>query len=366
MRLKIRILDKYIFREVFFSFLFAICAFSAVFIGSGTLFRIAKYITDYGASLPSVIKIFVFSLPGVVMWTFPMSMLLASLLTFGRLSASSEITAMKSCGIGFMRIAAPAVLLGFLVSVAAILFNEHVVPRANTAYRNVIYYEVEGNSGMKSQEHVIIKEITGGNIQRLLYAREYDAATQRLTGVSLQVFGDDGKVSHVENAEYAEWTGAEWIMHRGDLYDIAEDRLERHLRFDTQVLPVKKDPRQIIREQKEPEEMTMRELRRQIAVMQTQYVNTNKMEAELYQRVSVPMASLIFTLIGVPLGLQPTRNTSSAGFAMSVIIIFFYYALMTMGNALARGGVLPPMLAVWIPNIVGIIAGLILLRRASR
>ena len=338
-RLKIRILDKYIFREVFVSFLFAICAFSAVFIGSGTLFRIAQYITDYGASLPSVIKIFVFSLPGVVMWTFPMSMLLASLLTFGKLSSASEITAMKSCGINFTRIAAPAVLLGFVVSVGAILFNEYVVPRANTAYRNVIYYEIEGNSGMKSQEHVIIKEITDGQIRRLVYARAYDAEQQRLTNVSLQVFGDDGKVSHVENAEYAEWTGKEWIMH--------------------------KDPRQIIREQKSPEEMTMRELRRQIALMQTQYVNTNKLEAELYQRVSVPMASLIFTLIGVPLGIQPTRNSSSAGFAMSVIIIFFYYALMTMGNAFARGGVLPPMLAVWIPNIVGIIAGAILFRRAS-
>ena len=112
MHLKIRILDRYIFREVFLSFLFAICAFSAVFIGSGTLFRIAQYITDYGASLPSVIKIFVFSLPGVVMWTFPMSMLLASLLTFGRLSSSSEITAMKSCGVSFYRIAAPVIVLG--------------------------------------------------------------------------------------------------------------------------------------------------------------------------------------------------------------------------------------------------------------
>ena len=364
-RLKIRILDKYIFREVFVSFLFAICAFSAVFIGSGTLFRIAQYITDYGASLPSVIKIFVFSLPGVVMWTFPMSMLLASLLTFGKLSSASEITAMKSCGINFTRIAAPAVLLGFVVSVGAILFNEYVVPRANTAYRNVIYYEIEGNSGMKSQEHVIIKEITDGQIRRLVYARAYDAEQQRLTNVSLQVFGDDGKVSHVENAEYAEWTGKEWIMHSGDVYDIADEHMERHMRFETQGLPVQKDPRQIIREQKSPEEMTMRELRRQIALMQTQYVNTNKLEAELYQRVSVPMASLIFTLIGVPLGIQPTRNSSSAGFAMSVIIIFFYYALMTMGNAFARGGVLPPMLAVWIPNIVGIIAGAILFRRAS-
>ena len=81
------------------TFLFGICAFSAVSIGSGTLFKIAKYITDYGASLSTVVKVFVFGLPNVIMWTFPMSMLLATLLTFGRLSSSSEITAMKSCGV---------------------------------------------------------------------------------------------------------------------------------------------------------------------------------------------------------------------------------------------------------------------------
>ena len=131
--MRIRILDLYIFREVVVAAIFGICAFSAVFIGSGTLFRIAKYITDYGASISSVLKIFVYGLPSIIMWTFPMSMLLATLLTFGRLSSSSEITAMKSCGISFGRIAAPAILLGLLVSICAILFNEHVVPWANTA-----------------------------------------------------------------------------------------------------------------------------------------------------------------------------------------------------------------------------------------
>ena len=97
----IRILDRYIFREVFMTFIFGICAFSAVFIGSGTLFRIAQYITEYGASVGSVVKIFFLSLPSVIIWTFPMSMLLGCLLAFGRLSASSEITAMKSCGISY-------------------------------------------------------------------------------------------------------------------------------------------------------------------------------------------------------------------------------------------------------------------------
>ena len=362
----LRILDKYIFREVCKAFLFGICAFSAVFIGSGTLFKIAKYITDYGASLSAVIKVFIFGLPNVIMWTFPMSMLLATLLTFGRLSSSSEITAMKSCGIGFFRIATPAIILGFFVSIAAILFNEHVVPWANTAYRNVVYYEIQGNTGAKSQDHIVLKDIKDGQIQRLLYARRYDADSQSLQNVTLQEFNDAGKVSHVENAEYAEYEGKEWIMHNGMLYDISDGESEHTLRFNTQVLPISASPRQIVREQKNPEELTMKELKAQIRIMKTQYDDTNKLETELYQRITVPMASLIFALIGVPLGLQPTRNSSSAGFAMSVIIIFFYYALMTMANAIGRSGALSPMLAVWIPNIVGLIAGLFLIRKASR
>ncbi len=366
--MKLRILDKYIFREILLAFIFGICAFSAVFIGSGTLFKIAKFITDYGASLSAVIKIFVFSMPNVIMWTFPMSMLLATLLTFGKLSGSSEITAMKSCGVSFSRIATPAIIMGLVVSIGAILFNEHVVPWANTAYRNVLYYEIQGNTTLQSQEHIILKEIKDGKIQRLVYARKYEAEKEHLTGVTMQLFNEAGNVSHVENAEYAEWNGKEWTMHNGIIYDITEGegKSDHTLRFDTQVLPVASSPKQIVRAQKDPEELTMRELRAEINIMKSQYVNTNKLEAELYQRVTVPMASLVFALVGVPLGLQPNRNTSSAGFAMSVIIIFFYYTLMTMGNALARSGAVAPMLAVWIPNIVGLLAGVVLIRRASR
>ena len=362
----IRILDKYIFREVVLAFIFGICAFSAVFIGSGTLFKIAKYITDYGASFASVVKIFVYGLPAIIMWTFPMSMLLASLLTFGRLSSSSEITAMKSCGIGFARIAAPAIVLGLVVSFCAILFNEHIVPWANSAYNNVLYYEIQGNTEMKSQDHVIVKEIRDGKMQRLVYAREYEASSETLRGVTMQEFNGDGKVTHVENAEYAEWRDQTWIMHRGMIYDISEDDRTHTMRFDKQILPVKASPRQIVREQKKPEELTMEELKAQIAIMKTQYINTSKLETELYQRVTVPMASLIFALIGVPLGLQPTRNSSSMGFALSVIIIFVYYAVMTLANAIGRSGALSPMYAVWIPNVIGLMFGVVLMKRASQ
>lgn len=364
--MQIRILDRYIFREVLLTFAFSVCAFSAVFIGSGTLFRIAQYITEYGASFSAVVKIFVLGLPNIVVWTFPMSMLLASLLTVGRLSGASEITAMKSCGIGFSRIAAPVIFLGLLVSLFSMAFNEYVVPWANTAYRNVLYYEIQGNTAIQSQEHVILKDIKEGKIQRLLYARSYDASTEQLIGLTMQDFDSEGALRHVENAEYAKWQGDEWTMYNGMIYDINGGESEHTMRFDKQILPIQVTPKRVVSEQKKPEELTMKELRTEIEIMKTQYVDTKKLETELYQRVTIPLASLVFALIGVPLGMQPTRNASSAGFAFSLLIIFIYYSTMTMGNAFAQGGILPPMLAVWLPDIIGFIAGGILIRRASR
>ncbi len=361
----IRILDKYIFREVLKTLLFGICAFSAVFIGSGTLFRIAQYITDYGASVQSVLKIFVFSLPGVIIYTFPMSMLLASLLTFGRLSSSSEITAMKSCGISFRRIATPAIILGFLVSIFAMAFNEYVVPWANEAYANVLYYEIQGNTQPKSQDHIILKQFDNNVIQRLVYARRYDAETNTMQGVTMQEF-DKGTVSHVENADYAEWKSDEWVMHNGVIYDVSDGESSHIMHFNTQVLPINYSPTQILREQKKPEEMTIRDLRQQIEIMKNQYVDTKKLETELYQRFTIPMASFIFTLVGVPLGLRPNRSSSSTGFALSLIIIFVYYSLMTLAGAIAQGGTVNPAYAVWLPNAIGLVLGVYLMYRASR
>ncbi|MDY5052231.1 MAG: LptF/LptG family permease [Anaerovibrio sp.] len=363
--MRIHILDKYIFKEVFKTFIFGICAFSAVFIGSGTLFRIAQYITEYGASVPSVLKIFVLSLPGVIIWTFPMSMLLASLLTIGRLSGNSEITAMKSCGISFYRIAFPAIVLGACVSIFAVLFNEYVVPWSNQAYSNVLEYEIKGNLSPQSQEHIIIKEIKEGKIQKLVYARQFVADTNTMEGIAMQSF-ENGELRHVENAEYAEWKDNMWTMRNGMIYDVANGQNQHTMKFDTQVLPINESPKQIVQSQKKPEQMTMKELGEQISIMKSQYVNTNKLETELHQRVTIPMASLIFTLVGVPLGMQPNRNSSSMGFVMSIIIIFIYYSLMTMAGAIAQGGILNPMLAVWLPNIIGLLAGGYLMRRMSK
>lgn len=138
------------------------------------------------------------------------------------------------------------------------------------------------------------------------------------------------------------------------------------MRFEQQVMPINKTPTAISREQKKPEEMTIRELKQQIKILQAEYVKTSKYEIELHQRITIPVASFVFALIGTPLGLQPHRSSSSIGLGLSIIIIFIYYSFMTVTTALGQGGAMPAFIAAWIPNIIGMIVGIYLIRRASK
>jgi lipopolysaccharide export system permease protein len=112
--------------------------------------------------------------------------------------------------------------------------------------------------------------------------------------------------------------------------------------------------------------MTIQELKYQIQALKMQHIDTGKVESELYQRYTIPFASLVFALIAVPLGLQPNRTSSSIGFGLSVVIILVYYTVMTISTTLGKGGSIPPVIGAWLPNVLGTIIGLYLLRKAAR
>jgi len=361
-----RILDRYILKELLGPFFFGIAVFASILVGTGPLFRIAQYISQYGASLWTCVKLLTYSLPAIIALTFPMAMLLASLMSFGRLSSSSEIVAMKCGGLSFYRLAAPVFLVALAVSFFSMAFNEILVPRANAAYSYIVHYEIMKNTRPKSQEHVVIKDIASGQLERLTYARRFDEDLSMLMGVTIQEYDKD-RLVRIENAEKALWKDGSWTMQNGIIYDMTEDgRVERTMRFVEQAMPVEKAPATIARDQKRPEEMTIRELKQHISILKREQVRTGFFEVELHQRIAVPFACFIFALIGVPLGIQRQRSSSSIGLGISVIVIFAYYAVMSMTMALGQGGTLPAAMAVWIPNLLGLVAGVFLVHRASK
>lgn len=213
-----RILDKYILKSFIGPFLFGIFAFTSIFVGTGTLFRIAQYITEYGASLWSVTRAFILALPSIVVLTFPMAVLLASLLAFGRLSGTSEIIVMRAGGMSFLRLAMPVYIAAFFISIGAIAFNEYVVPASNHAYQNIIRNEIKKQAEPPAQEHIVLKTMEGDNISTLMYAKRYDSTTKLINGVTAQLF-TNGEVTQIEHADTATWNGTYWVMHNGVIYD---------------------------------------------------------------------------------------------------------------------------------------------------
>lgn len=364
------ILDRYIIKELLGPFIFGVTAFSSIFIGTSTFIKIAQFITQYGAPIPLVIKYLIYSLPTVLVFTLPMSMLLASLMAIGRLSGASEITAMRSGGISFYRLSLPVFIVAFAVSAFSIVFTEAVVPEAKARMLYVQKYEIEKELHFKTQEYIVYKQIDKGQgqLRRLVYARNFEEATGMMTDVTMQEFDKNNKIVRLIIAQRAIWEKDKWTMYNGVVNDLTS-KGSRSMSFDKQLLPINDNPAKLAMEQKSHEEMTIKELKQHIAVLKEQHAPVTTLslfEVELYNRVSVPMASFVFALIGTPLGLQPHRSSSSIGLGISIVVIFIYYTIMSITQALGQSATLPPLLAVWIPNIIGIAVGVVLVYKNSR
>ncbi|CQR72151.1 LptF/LptG family permease [Sporomusa ovata] len=358
-----RILDKYIITELLWPFIFGVCAFSSMFIGGGTMYRIAQYISKFGASTAVVAKLFIYSLPGVIVLTFPMSTLLATLLCYGRLSASSELIAMRAAGLSFYRLTAPVLITAFFISTFAVVFNETVVPAATEAYNATISTEIKGNTRPKSQEHMVILEKSKDGIGCLTYARSYDETTAVMRQVTVQEFENNRPV-RIETADTAVRYDGGMALTNGAIQDIVSSDSTRTMFFNQQYLPVENKTVKVS-EQKRSEEMTIRELKRAAAKLPDGERQKNVYLVELNKRVAIPSACLFFALVGAPLALSSPRTSSSSGLGYSIIIIFLYYIVMTIGTTMGQNGVLPAMLAAWLPNIAALVPGLYLLRRAA-
>ena len=360
----LRLLDKYVLKELLYPFIFGVASFSSIFIASSLLFKIVQYITTYGAPIPTVARLFIYSLPEIVNYTFPMAVLLATLMAFGKLSGNSEIVAMKSGGVSYYRIVAPVIAVGFVVSIFSVIWAEKVVPPSKHIARQILAVEIRGNIKPKTQDHVVVKTLSG-DAQRITYARTFDESTGIMSNVTIEEFQNE-KLARVQTAKKATWKEDSWVLEDGNVYTVDEkEGVTSKAAFSKQVIPLNITPREINWEQKSINEMTLGELRGYVKVLERQKLPTSDLWTEIFMRFAIPLASLVFALLGAPLGTQRQRSGSSIGMGISVIVIFVYYGIMAFTTGLGKGGVIPPLLAAMLPNIICLVAGIFLLRRAD-
>lgn len=364
-----KLIYRYITLELLTPLLFGVAAFTAIFIGTDLLFELIDYYNNYGVRILTLIQLFFLNIPAIAVYTIPMATLLGTIMGYGRLSGDGEITAMRSSGISIYKLVIPALFLGLLMTFVTIAVNELVVPQANYLNEQIVWEFKHGYRRPATQNNLMLPARDGrGRPEFFLYARSFNGATGIMQDVIFQAF-EEGKPVQLIEAEEAIWQdGGSWVFINGRIIHLqAGERIPALTFSEYRNIPLNYQPAQVARLNKAIDDMNFNELREFIKFQARQGKNINKELVSLHQRISIPFANFIFALLAAVLGIYPQRSGGSAtGMGISIIVIFIYYTLMTIGSALGEQGTIPPLFGAWVQNLVFLVIGGIMLYRVDK
>lgn len=372
-----KLIDKQVTRELISPFIFGVAAFSSVFFAGKYLLELTRMMMD-GISIFIAAQMIMLVLPSIVIYTLPMSTLLAVLLGVGRLSGDSEIVALFAGGISLYRICIPVFTLGLVVSLSSIAMNEFIAPRAFDKYKS-IEAVVMKKALPEDQPFTVMDSATNTQI---LVKGGMDVDTGVLRNIWIMKFSDN-KPTIVIHASRAMWMGLNdnkkkyrwrlyngWYQHVGiDTYAISKFAESR-----TDEIELKKTPKELSLYQKgldkKTEEMNFSQMTALVNALKEHpdrpLKDLREMDVDRWNKLALPISSLIFAMLAAPMGIRPSRSSSSVGFGLSMLLIFLYWMLWHYTSELAIQGNISPIIGAFSADIVGVIAALILLKKAAK
>jgi LPS export ABC transporter permease LptF/LPS export ABC transporter permease LptG len=358
-----RILDRYIVREIFRHAFLGLVVFTFVFFVP-QLVRLMSLFVRHSGSGSQILKLFLCIFPGVFTFTIPMAVLIGVLLGLGRMSADSEIIALTALGIGRRRILVPVAVLALAGTLATLVMTLWLGPVALRTFRTLEADLIASQVSFQVQPRVFDERFP----RLVLYINDVSASGTQWHGVFLaEAGGENGsRVTLAENAiVIAEPKQGKLELHlQGGStheFDRSDPNHYSVTAFGQSDWPIEVSGLVPARpRQPSNSERTLREL------AHDDTPGWREARVEMYRRFAFPVACLAFALIAVPLGAQPRRGGRAAGSLIAVVLIASYYLLLIMGAGMARQGTLPPAIGMWIADAVLVLAGLALLPRMEQ
>jgi lipopolysaccharide export system permease protein len=373
------LMDRWLLQELVGPLLFGIAAFTAVSLSVGVVFELVRRVAESGLPPQVAVQVLMLRLPGFLVLAFPMATLMATLLAYSRLSGSSELTALRSVGVGTTRMVVPALALALAMSLLTFLFNDLIVPRSNLVASQTLERALgkavtnqSGDNILYSRFGRVKQEENGDSIRQLtqlFYARKFRSGSMQ--DVTLLDFSRMGQ-RQMLMAEKGHWNEAQamWEFSNGRIVNVDEKTgSTTSARFDRYLYPLTQDPVEVAKLPTDISTMTVGQALR-AERLQTEANNlkeARRLRVRIQEKFAFPAICLVFGLIGSSLGVRPHARTSrSQGFGISVLLIFGYYLMSFIVSSLGITGTLTPFLAAWLPVVVGLASGGLLLRQASR
>ncbi|UPM50478.1 MULTISPECIES: LptF/LptG family permease [unclassified Synechococcus] len=374
------LLDRWLFAEMLGPLLFGIAAFTAVSLSVGVVFELVRKVAEAGLPLWAAGKVLALRMPGFLVLSFPMATLMATLLAFSRLSGSSELTALRSIGVKTWRMVVPALVMAALMTVLTFVFNDVIVPSANYSASNVLDSALGRALSAQTGKNVVYSRFgritpkePGGNagegLTQLFYAKEFKNG--EMQGVTLLDFSREDQ-QQVLTANTAVWdeNRAMWEFRNGRILNIdAANNFTTSANYTSYYYPFTRAPQDVGMLPSDAAQMTVAQARRAEALLiqAGDQKEARRLRVRIQEKFAFPAICLVFGLIGSSLGVRPNSRTSrSQGFGISVLLIFGYYLMSFIFSSLGIKGTLYPFFAAWLPVLIGLGGGLVLLRKASR
>ena len=364
------ITNRYIFKEMFVPFSINIFVFTFLFLMTEML-KIANWIVNYNLSIWTVFILIFYTMPMFLTFIIPMSVMLAILLTFLRLSSDNEIVAIKSCGMSIYGLLPPVMLFALLGFLLTMLLTLYAGPRSKASLEEMSLKIATTNMDIGLKERTFNDTFKGV----MLYVNKIDIQNKKLIDVFIEdkrqkdivstVVAPEGRlISEPEKFTY------HLILSNGTIHQTnPKERSANSIQFNTYTLSLnfKEQFAEAAKRKKGREEMGVAELRQYIDKLAGKDEEAfQKAKMELHRRYSIPAACLALGLLAFPLGIQSKTAKRSFGLILGLFFFFSYYLLLTAGYSFGKSGVLPPVIGMWLPNVVMTGIGLFFLFKTAK
>ena len=365
----IMIMDRYIFGALWMRFLGGVGAFLAIGLVIGKGFEVLRRITENGLPLTAALHIMGLQIPTFLVLALPMSTLLACLMVYNQLSRTSELMALRSCGVSVYRLALPALCLSLLVASLTFSLSEWVVPNANYRSSLLMAKALNRERPTFQDKNIFYREFDHDLLSRVFYARRFDG--ESMLDLTVLEFLE-GNLSQILVTEAARWEPGlkAWGLSQGTLYQLANDSATYQTisQFDHQQLQFPRAPLDLAMEPRRSDQMGIDQMQRYLKLLRGSgdVRQIRKYAVRLQVKYAFPLICVIFAIVGAALGTRFQRRTPSQGFGLSIVIIFSYYTFSFVTHSLGEAGILSALTAAWLPTLVGFSVGGVLLWQANR
>jgi lipopolysaccharide export system permease protein len=351
-----KIFDRYLLRQFMATFVLLLMALPFLFLITDLTDHLDGYLAR-GIPPQAVAYSYLFYIPQLVFWGFPIAALIATVFTIGNMTRHQEITAAKAGGVSFYRLAAPLVLLAAVLSVGAVGVGE-LVPYANQRRAEELGERERLLSPIRT--NLVFRTEDG----KTLAASRLNALSNDMTNVVIEGVAPDGSRIQKSASAATFYPDEGWVLTDGHVRWIPQTGPPLVFQFGSLKLrDLEERPEDLLSTSKEAEEMRYDELERFIETIIRSGGDPSEARVHLAQKVSLPLALFVIVLFGAPLATSSKRGGAAFGVGISLAVTMIYLMMFKVGEAIGTSGAIHPLVAAWAPNVFFLVGAIILFWR---